>query len=238
MDKISDKLDTISERLYTVENKMSYFEKQLYLWKLHEQTSNKPQYAPRRQQISQYVAPILRRTHQPPIMNPYFKPPRYKKHVNEPQTPTQFTKHNARTHQPPSTRPSSQLDAPTQPPVHPVQPTTLTTPAQPSTHQAQLVQPDQTTEPYQTTLPTSTKTETQVTQRTPMPKRYCHSAQKSPATRSKRTRHSSTDNEHYIISPVFEPRLKNRKVLTSPVNDIDPYADVVPHLDNDFSDWT
>ena len=90
-------------------------------------------------------------------MNPYFKPPRYKKHVNEPQTPTQFTKHNARTHQPPSTRPSSQLDAPTQPPVKPVQLTTLTTPAQPSTHQAQLVQPDQTTEPYQTTIPTSTK---------------------------------------------------------------------------------
>ena len=235
MDKISDKLDTISKRLYTVENKMSYIEKQLYLWKLHEQTSNKP----RRQQIPQYVAPISRRTHQPPIMKPYFKPPRYKKHVNE--APTQHTNHNARTHQPPSTRPSSQLDAPTQPPVHPVQPTTLTTPAQSSTHQAQRAQPDQTTEPYQTTLPTSTKTETQ---RTPMPKRYSHSAQKSqlysmsPATRSKRTRHSSTDNEHYIISPVFEPRLKNRKVLTSPVKDIDPYADAVPHLDNDFSDWT
>ena len=97
------------------------------------------------------------------------------------------------------------------------------------------------TKPYQTTIPTSTKTETQ---RTPMPKRYSHSAQKSqlysmsPAIRSKRTRHSSTDNEHYIITPVFEPRLKNRKVLTSPVNDIDPYADVVPHLNNDFSDWT
>ena len=79
-----------------------------------------------------------------------------------------------------------------------------------------------------------------------MPKRYSNSAHKSqlysmsPATRSKRTRHSSSDNEHYmyIISPVFEPRLKNRKVLTSPVNDNDPYADVVPHLDNDFSDWT
>ena len=233
MDKISDKLDTISKRLYTVENKMSYIEKQLYLWKLHEQTSNKPQYAPRRQQIPQYVAPISRRTHQPPIMNPYFKPPRYKKHVNE--APTQHT------NQPPSTRPSSQLDAPTQPPVQTVQLTTLTTPAQPSTHQAQLAQPDQTTEPYQTTLLPSTKTETQ---RTPMPKQYSHSAQKSqlyslsPATRSKRTRHSSTDNEHYIISPVFEPRLKNRKVLTSPVNDIDPYADAVPHLDNDFSDWT
>ena len=98
------------------------------------------------------------------------------------------------------------------------------------------------TEPYQSTLSTSTKTENQ---RTPMPKRYCHSAQKSqldnsmsPATRSKRMRHSSTDYEHYIISPVFEPRLNNRKVLTSPVNDIDPYADAVPHLDNDFSDWT
>ena len=172
-------------------------------------------------------------------MNPYFKPPRYKKHVNEPQAPTQHTNLNARTHQPPSTRPSSQLDArSTQPPV---QPTTLTTPAQPSTHQAQLAQPDRTTESYQTTLPASTKTETQ---QTPMPKRYCHSAHKSqlystsPATRSKRTRHSSTDNEHYIISPVFEPRLKNRKVLTSPVNDIDPYVDAVPHLDNDFSDWT
>ena len=102
MDKISDKLDTISERLYTVENKMSYnmyIEKQLYLWKLHEQTSNKPQYAPRTQQISQYVAPISRKTHQLPIMNPYFKPPRYKKHVNEPQAATQHTKHTATTHQ-------------------------------------------------------------------------------------------------------------------------------------------
>ena len=72
---------------------MSYIEKQLYLWKLHEETSNKP----RRQQIPQYVAPISRRAPQPPIMNPYFKPPRYKKHVNE--APTQHTNHNARTHQ-------------------------------------------------------------------------------------------------------------------------------------------
>ena len=220
---------------------MSYIEKQLYLWKLHEQTSNKPQYAPRRQQIPQYVASISRRTHEPPIMNPYFKSSRYKKHVNEPQAPTQYTKHIATTHQLQPARPSSQLDAPTQPPVQPVQPTTLTTSAQPSTHQDQLAQQDQTTELYQTTLATSTKTETQLT---PMPKRYSHSAQESqlysmsPATRSKRTQHSSTDNEHYIISPVFEPRLKNRKVLTSPVNDIDPYADAVPHLDNDFSDWT
>ena len=59
----------------------------------------------------------------------------------------------------------------------------------------------------------------------------------SPNTRSKRTRHSSTDSEHYIKSPVFQPRLKNRKILTAPVNDIDPYVDVVPHIDNDFSYW-
>ena len=81
-------------------------------------------------------------------MNPYLQPPRHKKHFNQPQAPTQHTNHNERTHQPPSTRPSSQLDAPT-----------LTTPAQPSTYQAQFAQPDQTTEPYLTTLPTSTKTE-------------------------------------------------------------------------------
>ena len=99
------------------------------------------------------------------------------------------------------TRPSSQLDATTQPPVQPVQPTTLTTPAQPATLQAQLAQLDQTTEAYQTTLPTSTKIENQ---RTSMPKQNCHSAQKSqlysmsPAKRSKRTRNSSTDNEHYL----------------------------------------
>ena len=92
-------------------------------------------------------------------MNPYFKPPRHKKYVNEPQAPTQHTNHNERTHQPPSTRPSSQFDAPTQPPVQPVQLTTLTTPAQPSTYQAQFAQPDQTTELYQTTPPASTKTE-------------------------------------------------------------------------------
>ena len=67
---------------------------------------------------------------------------------------------------------------------------------------------------------------------------YIHTTTMSPATRSKRSRHSSTDNEHFILSPLFEPRLKNRKVLTPPVNDIDPYADVVPHLDNDFFDLT
>ena len=45
---------------------------------------------------------------------------------------------------------SFQLEAPSQPPVQPVQSTTLTTPttpAEPPTHQAQLAQPDQTTEP-------------------------------------------------------------------------------------------
>ena len=59
----------------------------------------------------------------------------------------------------------------------------------------------------------------------------------SPIIRSKRTRYSSTDSEHYIISSVFQPRLKNRKILTSPVNDIDSNEDIVPHIDNDFSDW-
>ena len=92
-------------------------------------------------------------------MNPCLKPPRHKKHVNQPQAPTQHTNHNERTQQPQSTRQSSQLDAPAQPPVQPVQHTTLTTPAQPSTYQAQFAQPDQTTEPYLATLPTSTKTE-------------------------------------------------------------------------------
>ena len=73
LDTLSYKLDTISERMYVVENKMSYFEKQLYLRKLHEQTtptSNQLLYAPRSQQIPQYIASISRRP-QPPILNPY-----------------------------------------------------------------------------------------------------------------------------------------------------------------------
>ena len=51
MDILSDKLDSISERLYVVENKTSYVEKQLYLKKLHKKTTlntNKPQYVLRR----------------------------------------------------------------------------------------------------------------------------------------------------------------------------------------------
>ena len=40
-----------------------------------------------------------------------------------------------------------------------------------------------------------------------------------------------------MISPVFEPRLKNRKVLTSLVDDIFE-SDILPRLDNDFSIWT
>ena len=54
LDTLSYKLDSISESMYVVENIMSYFEKQLYLRKLHEQTtstSNQPQYTPRSQQI-------------------------------------------------------------------------------------------------------------------------------------------------------------------------------------------
>ena len=38
-------------------------------------------------------------------------------------------------------------------------------------------------------------------------------------------------------SPVFEPRLKNRKILTSPVNDIFE-SDILLRLNNDFSNWT
>ena len=80
-------------------------------------------------------------------------------------------------------------------------------------------------------------------QRTPKSNQNSNSAQKSPLhsmspiIRSKRTHHSSTDSQHYIISPVFQPRLKNRKILTSPVNDIDSYENIVPHIDNDFSGW-
>ena len=53
---------------------------------------------------------------------------------------------------------------------------------------------------------------------------------RTETTRPKRNRHSSTDTErcNVMISPVFEPRPKNRKVLTSPVNT----------LNNDFSNWT
>ena len=57
--------------------------------------------------------------------------------------------------------------------------------------------------------------------------------------RSKRARHRSTDTElcNVMISPVFEPRLKNRKVLTSPINIIFD-NDILPQLKNDFTEWT
>ena len=57
--------------------------------------------------------------------------------------------------------------------------------------------------------------------------------------RSKRARHSSTDTElcNVMISPVFEPRLKSRKVLTSPINVIFD-NDILPQLKNDFTEWT
>ena len=57
--------------------------------------------------------------------------------------------------------------------------------------------------------------------------------------RSKRARHSSTDTElcNVMISPVFEPRLKNHKVLTSPINVVFD-NDILPQLKNDFTEWT
>ena len=128
--------------MYVVENKMSYFEKQLYFRKLHEQTtstSNQPLYAPRSQQIQQHnaIAAISQRI-QKPIMNPNFKSSRHKNQVNEPQGPTPHTKNIATTHQPQPTRPSSQPDVPAQRSVRPAQPILPITPGQPSSHRAQL----------------------------------------------------------------------------------------------------
>ena len=56
---------------------------------------------------------------------------------------------------------------------------------------------------------------------------------------SKRARQSSTDTElcNVMIFPVFEHRLKNRKVLTSPINVIFG-NDILPQLKNDFTEWT
>ena len=58
-------------------------------------------------------------------------------------------------------------------------------------------------------------------------------------SRPNRTRHSSTDTElcNVMISPVFEHKLKNRKVLTSSVNDIFE-NDILSRLNNNFCNWT
>ena len=56
---------------------------------------------------------------------------------------------------------------------------------------------------------------------------------------SKRARHSSTDTElcNVMMSPMSEPRLKNRKVLTFTINVILD-NDILPQLMNDFTEWT
>ena len=159
--------------------KCHILKKQLYLRKLHEQTtstSNQPLYAPRSQQIPQYIAPISRKP-QPPILNPYFKPQRHKKHVNELRVPTPHTKNNATTYQ--LTRPSSQLDAPAQPSVQPAHPSLPISPAQPLSHRAELTQPAQTTELSQTIGKATTSTDTN-SQRAPKSDENSNPAQKSP----------------------------------------------------------
>ena len=145
-------------------------------------------------------------------MNPYFKPSRYKKHVNEQQEHTQHTKNNVHTHELHSTQPSSQLDVSTLPQhAQPIIVPISTTPVQPATHRPHRTQRAQNTEPSQTKENGTTSTDTNNQQ-----KKMSCSAQKlqphsmSPTARSKTTRHSSTDNEHYISSPVFQPGLKNR----------------------------
>ena len=141
-------------------------------------------------------------------MSPYFKPSQYKKHVNEPQKHTQHTKNNVNTLQLQPTQPSSHLNVSKLPqqaqPI--IVPTTF---AQPATH---LAQPAQNTEPSQTKGNGTTSTDTN-NQQIKMPysaqKSQQHSTCMSPTTRSKRTRHSSTDCKHF--NPITSIRTKIEK---------------------------
>ena len=66
----------------------------------------------------------------------------------------------------------------------------------------------------------------------------CSSSPVIDVLRTETTRQKELDIVQRIQnSAVFEPRLKNRKILTSPVNDIFE-SDILPRLNNDFSNWT
>ena len=67
MDKISSKMDTFTDRLANIEKKMLYFEKELYVVKLQQQSSSGR--LPQHQHVSRHVAPPPPL----PINNLYFK---------------------------------------------------------------------------------------------------------------------------------------------------------------------
>ena len=67
MDKISSKMNKFTDRLVNIEKKMLYFEKELYVVKLHQQYSSGRH--PQQQHVSRHVGPPTPL----PIYNPYFK---------------------------------------------------------------------------------------------------------------------------------------------------------------------
>ena len=226
-------MDMFTDRIITVERKMLHFERELHIVKLQQSSPGRhPQHRLPPKYVSQHTAlPPL------PTYNPYFRRPK----------PVPPLRPNRTTNQPPITQSASppQLPAPVPPiinPDHPpshsishssVDPPDHTSANPPGNSSAQL--PRDPPAYLQHHLHNhSPNPETKDSPHSPV-----IDVLRTETTRPKRTRHSSTDTELYIvmISPVFEPRLKNCKVLTSPVNDIFE-SDILPRLNNDFSNWT
>ena len=230
---LSSKMDMFTDRLVTVERKMLHFERELHIVKLQQSSSGKqPQHRLPPKYVPQHTAlPPL------PIYNPYFVRPR----------PVPPLRPNRTTNQPPITQSASshQLPAPVPPIVNPdhppshsishssVDPPDHTSANPPGNSSAQLPH-DPPAHIQHHPYNDSPNPETKDSPHSPV-----IDVLRTETTRPKRARHSSTDTElcSVMISPVFEPRLKNRKVLTSPVDDIFE-SDILPRLDNDFSNWT
>ena len=233
IENISSKMDMFTDRIITVERKMLHFEMELHIVKLQQSSPGRhPQHRLPPKYVPQHTAlPPL------PTYNPYFRRPK----------PVPPLRPNRTTNQPPITQSASppQLPAPVPPiinPDHPpshsishssVDPPDHTSANPPGNSSAQL--PRDPPAYLQHHLHNhSPNPETKDSPHSPV-----IDVLRTETTRPKRTRHSSMDTELYnvMISPVFEPRLKNRKVLTSPVNDIFE-SDILPRLNNDFSNWT
>ena len=233
IENISSKMDMFTDRLVTVERKMFHFERELHIVKQQQSSSGKqPHHGLPPKYVPQHTAlPPL------PIYNPCFVQPR----------PVPPLRPNRTTNQPPITQSASspQLPAPVPRIINPdhssshsinhssVDPPDHTSANPPGNSSAQ---PPRNLPAHLQHHPHnhSPNLETKDSPHSPV-----IDVLRTEITRPKRTRHSSTNTElcYVMISPVFEPRLKNRKLLTSSVNYIFE-SDSLPRLNNDFSNRT
>ena len=162
-----------------------------------------------------------------PICNPYFRrpkpvpPPRLNCATNQPLTQSASS--------PLLPAPVPPIMNPYHPSYHPISHSSVHPPDHPSAYQ-----PDNSSAQPPRDPPTHLQHHPQNHSPNPETKDSPH----SPAIDVLRTKTTRPKNNwQKLVSPVFEPRLKNRKVLTSSVNDIFE-SDILPRLNNDFSDWT